>query len=184
VKFTITIGISAVALLATAPARAEVVSRSDAGFVIQRTVEVPAGASRVWHELVRPSVWWNGVHTFSGDAANLSLDLRPGGCFCERLPAVRGTPGRGAGAVEHLRVVHFAPGKLLRLSGGLGPLQSEGLSGALTFTLTEKQATTEIKLTYVVGGYMRYKSEQIAPAVDQVLGEQLTRLAKLLGGPT
>src|SRR3546814_17092150 len=35
---------------------------------------------------------------------------------------------------------------------------------------------------YVVGGYMRFKTAEIAPAVDRVIGEQLAGLAKALGG--
>src|SRR3546814_3111328 len=39
-----------------------------------------------------------------------------------------------------------------------------------------------IRFDYVVGGYMRFKVSEIAPAVDRVLGEQLVGLAKALGG--
>jgi hypothetical protein len=33
-------------------------------------------------------------------------------------------------------------------------------------------AGTRVSFSYVVGGYMRYKVPEIAPAVDKVLGEQ------------
>ena len=52
------------------------------------------------------------------DAKNLSIDARPGGCFCEKLP--------NGGGVEHARVVYVAPREVLRLSGALGPLQGVG----------------------------------------------------------
>ena len=38
-------------------------------------------------------------------------------------------------------------------------------------------------LDYIVGGYMRYKVEEIAPAVDRVLAEQIAALVALLGAP-
>jgi hypothetical protein len=37
---------------------------------------------------------------------------------------------------------------------------------------------TKISFSYVVGGYMRYKVSEIAPAVDNVLGDQFRRLLK------
>jgi hypothetical protein len=65
------------------------------------------------------------------------------------------------------------------MSGSLGPLQSEAANGTLTFTLVKTDTGTRIDLEYVVGGYMRFKPEEIAPAVDTVLGQQLAGLAKL-----
>ena len=40
---------------------------------------------------------------------------------------------------------------------------------------------TRLTWEYVVGGFMRYKPEQIVPAVDKVIGDQLVRLADKLG---
>ncbi|MBW8785200.1 MAG: SRPBCC family protein [Novosphingobium sp.] len=156
------------AALVAAPARAEVAAVSDAGFVVHLTTDVTATPAQAWAALVVPAQWWDGEHTYSGDPANLTLDPHPGGCFCERLP-------RGGG-VEHMRVLYAAPGKALRLSGALGPLQSEALTGTLTITLTPKAGGTQIAWDYVVGGYMRPKPAAIAPVVDRVLAEQLGRL--------
>ena len=39
-----------------------------------------------------------------------------------------------------------------------------------------------LRFDYVVGGYMRIKVTDIAPAVDKVIGEQLLGLANALGG--
>ena len=69
---------------------------------------------------------------------------------------------------------------VLRMSGALGPLQGEALNGTLTVTLTKTEAGTRIEFEYVVGGYMRMKTEEIAPAVDAVLGQQLAGLIKAL----
>jgi hypothetical protein len=39
-----------------------------------------------------------------------------------------------------------------------------------------------LRFDYVVGGYMRFKVADVAPAVDRVIGEQLKGLAEALGG--
>ena len=173
---------SALALLAQ-PAAAEVVASSESGFVVRETAEVPADPAQTWQALIAPQNWWNKAHTFSGDSANLYLDAQGGGCFCEKLPLKDGAPGTRGGSVAHMRVVYADPGKALRMVGALGPLQSEALTGTLTITLKPGGAGTRIVMEYVVGGYMRYKVEEIAPAVDKVLAEQLAGLAGSLGTP-
>ena len=81
------------------------------------------------------------------------------------------------GFVRHMEIVFCQPGKTLRLSGGLGPLQGMGVSGALTFQLELKNGQTEITLTYNVSGNPDLQLDKIAPAVDSVLAAQLERLA-------
>ena len=169
--------------LTTQSAAAEVVASSEAGFVVRETAEVPAAPAATWAALVAPQNWWNKAHTFSGDSANLYLDAQGGGCFCEKLPLKDGAPGTRGGSVAHMRVVYADPGKALRMVGALGPLQSEALTGTLTITLKPGGAGTRIVMEYVVGGYMRYKTDEIAPAVDKVLAEQLAGLAASLGTP-
>lgn len=160
------------------PAHAELIVKSDTGFVTRTTATVVTSPAETWDVLVAPARWWNKAHTWSGDAANLTLDPSAGGCFCEALPAAGSGLG---GSVEHMRVIHSSPGKVLRLSGALGPLQSEGLQGTLTITFKPVEAGTRIMFEYVVGGYMRFKTDEIAPAVDGVMREQLGRLAALAG---
>jgi hypothetical protein len=71
------------------------------------------------------------------------------------------------------------PPKLLRMSGALGPLQGEALVGTLTVVLKPlPDGGTHLTWSYVVGGYMRMKVDEIAPVVDEVLVEQFNRLAK------
>lgn len=169
-------------LCVAAPASAEVVASSDAGFVIRLSTEVTAKPDDAWKELVTPADWWNKDHTFSGDAANLYIDGQATGCFCEKLPAPKDAPaGRRPGSVEHMRIVYVDPGKVLRMSGALGPLQSEALDGTLTITLKPVAGKTRILWEYIVGGYMRYKSDEIGALVNKVLGEQLASLAAKLG---
>jgi predicted lipid-binding transport protein (Tim44 family) len=81
-----------------------------------------------------------------------------------------------------MRIVNSSPGRVLRMVGALGPLQGEAVTGMLTITLKTTPKGTRILWEYVVGGYMRYKPDVIAPAVDGVLAEQLARLAVQLGG--
>lgn len=173
---------ASLALLVAAPAQAELVAQTDAGFVIRHVAEVTASADDAWQALLAPAEWWSGEHSFSGDAKNLTIDARPGGCFCETLPG-EGDKGwlNPRGGVEHMRVVLADRPKALRMTGALGPLQSEALQGTLTVTLKPIEGGTRLTWEYVVGGYMRYTGEQIAPAVDKVIGEQLTRLAERLG---
>lgn len=170
------------ALALAAPAQAEVIAKSDAGFVTRATVTVAKPPAETWAALVAPARWWNKAHTWSGDAANLYLDPQATGCFCEFLPLPKDGPPNGRrGSVEHMHVIHVDPNKVLRMSGALGPLQSEALNGTLTVTLKPVDGGTRILFEYVVGGYMRFKTDDIAPAVDGVMSEQLHRLAALLG---
>ncbi|MCA0356792.1 MAG: SRPBCC family protein [Proteobacteria bacterium] len=164
----IMIGAAALALLAAATARAEVTDAQPAGFQVRHQVVIAAPAAAVWGVLVQPSKWWSSAHTWSGSAANLSLGAASGGCFCERLP--------NGGSVLHMTTVHAAPGQKLVLSGGLGPLQSSGATGAMTILLTEKDGATTVTVTYDVGGYFKGGLDKLAAPVDGVLGQQVQGL--------
>lgn len=164
------------------PARAKVVDVSDRGFVIRHIVEVPAGADATWAVLVKPAVWWDSKHTWSRNAGNLTLDARPGGCFCELLPGDEPkAPLRGG--VEHMRVIYVEKPRALRMSGALGPLQSDAEVGTLTVQLkvSDQGDGTQILVEYVVGGYSRVPFDKLAPAVDAMLGGQFQSLAIKLG---
>lgn len=163
-------------------ARAEVAAQSSAGFVIKHSVDTAANKADAWQALITPNKWWSGEHTYTGDAANLYLDAQATGCFCEKLPKPGDAPQtQRMGSVEHMHVVFADPQRgVLRMVGGLGPLQGEALHGTLTITLKPTDEGTRIEWVYVVGGYMRMDPEQIAPIVDKVLGEQLSRLAATL----
>jgi uncharacterized protein YndB with AHSA1/START domain len=157
------------------PAHGAVTSSSDVGFAIESSVNVAASPDVVYDLLTMPSRWWSSAHTYSGSAAYLTLDAKAGGCFCEALPA---KDGKRAGSVEHARVIHAAPGQMLRLTGALGPLQTEAVVGTLTFSLAAAGSGTRITMSYVVGGYLRAGAARTAPLVDQVLDEQLQGLAR------
>lgn len=170
------------ALVLAAPAQAEVIAKSDAGFVTRSSATVTKPPIEAWLALIAPAKWWNKSHSWSGDSANLYLDPQATGCFCEFLPLPKDAPpNTRRGSVEHMHVIYSDPGKVLRMSGSLGPLQSEALNGTLTVTLKPVEGGTRILFEYVVGGYMRFKPDEIAPAVDGVLKGQLDRLAAFIG---
>lgn len=165
------------ASLLAVPASAEVVESSSGGFATHDSAIVGADRAAVWEALVHPERWWS--HTWSDDPANLSLDARAGGCFCETIPAADGWP---RGSVEHLRVIMVMPGSALRMSGSLGPLQAEGLVGTLTVSLEDTPQGTRISWDYVTGGEARFSAAQFAPVVDGVQSEFLAGLVSQLGG--
>ncbi len=167
-----------IALLCAAPANAKVVDQSEAGFAVAHTAQVAATPADVWKMLRMPQSWWSKDHSWSGDAANFWLDQQAGGCFCEKLPDA----GSGVGSVQHARILFSKPNQMLRLSGAFGPLQGEALNGTLTIQIKETPTGSALRFDYVVGGYMRFKVGDIAPAVDKVIGEQLLGLANALGG--
>jgi len=167
-----------IALLCAAPANAKVVDQSEAGFAVAHTAQVAATPADVWKMLRMPQSWWSKDHSWSGDAANFWLDQQAGGCFCEKLPDT----GSGVGSVQHARILFSKPNQMLRLSGAFGPLQGEALNGTLTIQIKETPTGSALRFDYVVGGYMRFKVGDIAPAVDKVIGEQLLGLANALGG--
>jgi hypothetical protein len=159
---------AAIAAMLLPAAMSQAVEVSDQGFETRTELNIQAAPQRVYEQLLgKVGAWWNPAHTWTGDAANLSIDARPGGCFCEKLA--------GTGA-EHLRVTQLVPGKLVRLSGALGPLQSSGVAGSLSFNLSPAGDGTKLVVIYSVGGYWKGGFGGIAPAVESVITEQATRL--------
>ena len=157
-------------------AGAEVLNVAANGFEVRETAHITAPPDQVYAALLQPARWWSSDHTFSGNAANLVLDARAGGCWCETLP--------NGGSVEHLTVVFVAPGKALRLRGALGPLQGLAVDGAMTWNIQSVAGGTDISLTYTAGGYVKDGFDDLSKGMDRVLGEQLLRLKKLVdGGP-
>lgn len=155
-------------------ARAEVLDNQPGGFTISHKVTIAASPAKVWLALGRIGGWWDPNHTYSGNAANLAIDLRPGGFFTETLPS--------GGAVRHMVVVYADPGKTLRLQGGLGPLQAFGVSGSLTFAMKAGGAGTVLVETYDVGGHAPGGLDKLAGPVDGVLSHQVDRLVAYAEG--
>jgi uncharacterized protein YndB with AHSA1/START domain len=153
----------------TGVAHAEVVAAQPGGFEVVEHAHIAAPPQRVWDAIGKVGAWWTSVHTYSQDASNLSLSLEPGGCFCERW---------AGGAVRHMTVVAVMSQRLLRLDGALGPLGALAVTGRLTFDLKPVADGTDLKLTYVVGGWSADGLQSLAAPVDQVLGLQTERLSR------
>lgn len=155
--------------LCAAPAvHAEIAESTPSGFTVKFSASVRAAPAEVYQRIVRVGDWWSSDHSFSGDAHNLSIDARAGGCFCEKLP--------DGGTVRHMEVVFASPGKLLRLYGGLGPLQGIAAAGPMTFQLKPEPGGTRLDLSYSVAGYTPQGVSSWAAPVNEVLGAQFARL--------
>jgi uncharacterized protein YndB with AHSA1/START domain len=152
--------------------RAEVVAVAPAGFHLKLERTLAAPPDDAWAALLAVGGWWDDEHTYSGKGANMTLEPRAGGCFCERYDG---------GEIEHMRVAYVsAAAKQLVMTGGLGPLLWMGASGSLAITLTAVDGATAMKWEYRVSGFEPKGWEATAPLVDKVLGEQLDRLAASL----
>jgi len=152
-------------------ADAAVTESTPTGFQIEQTVHIAAPPDAVYAALIVPAKWWNSDHTFSGSAANLRLEARGGGCFCESWPD---------GSVQHATVVDAEPGKTLRLRGPLGPFQGHGVDSALTFTLKAAGNGTDLMLDNSVGGYMKGGFGKWPGLADMMLAEQMFRLKQFI----
>lgn len=160
----------ACAVLLAAQASVAAAAPSDVtpgGFLVTVVETTGATPRQLYEALGRVGAWWSPRHSWSGNAANLSLALEAGGCFCERWDRA---------SVEHGRVVHAAPERLLRLAASLGPLQAMGANGTLTFAIAERDGRTALTVTYRVGGAAGL--DALAGPVDSVIAEQARRLAR------
>lgn len=158
---------AALLALTAAPALAEVKSATPGGFEVGGSVVVAASPTRVWTMLTAPDAWWSHDHRwFKG--STLSLDLAPGGCWCEHAEDGR--------VSRHLETALVEPGSKLVLRGGLGPLQGQGATGGLTFEIKAEGEGSLLTWAYIVGGYTPGGLEAWAAPVDGVLSAQLANL--------
>ncbi|RDI99125.1 ATPase [Dyella solisilvae] len=137
--------------------------------LIQDTRTIHASPEKLYAALVDIGHWWNGEHTYSGDASHLSLKAEADGCFCERW---------GNQSVAHGRVIWAAPGHVLRLDTALGPLQGMAVQGVMTFTLKPAPEGASLQFEYRVNGSSGSGLDKVAQPVNEVLMEQLQRLQR------
>lgn len=162
------LAVSLVMLTTMAVTQAEVKHVSPYGFMVENDIVSNASPAQVWHALIKDvNSWWPKDHTWWGEAGTLSIIPAPGGCFCE-VAADK--------SAQHMLIVFVEPQKLLRMTGGLGPLQGMGLYGALTWTIEEIENGTKVVLTYNVSGVSVDGFAQLAPVVAQVQKSQLDSL--------
>ena len=161
------------AVVIAAPAAAEVVSADAHGFEIRHTANLVVPQPAAFAAIGDVRNWWSKDHTYSGNAANLSLVIRPGGCFCERFDG---------GGIEHLRVTYIQPGERITLTGALGPLLFQAVSGVMDIQVERIAGGSRITMNYRAAGFAKGNGATLAPAVDQVLGEQMKRLRAYAAG--
>jgi hypothetical protein len=167
--------------LCAAEAHSAVSASSPAGFVVKIEVPIAAARADVYARAWEIGRWWSDSHTYSGQAANMSMSREPGGCFCEKL--------ENGGFIRHGSVELSIPPSVLRFSGALGPLQELGAHGMLTmqFSAGAGEKETKLVVTYAVGGYEPAKGiGELAAIVDTVISEQFFRLKRYAetGKPT
>ena len=109
------------------------------------------------------------------EAAYLSIDARAGGCFCEKLA--------DGGSMQHMLITWAQPGKELRMTGGLGPLQMMGVHGGMQWRLKPADEGSVLEYNYVVTGFSPDGLAALAPIVDTVQGQQLEALRSYLAQP-
>jgi len=161
-------------LLAAGPASAEVLSASPTGFEVQEVVNLVVPQPSAYAAFGQVGQWWNKEHTYSGEASRMSLQLRPGGCFCEPL--------EGGGGVEHMRVTYLKPGEQIVLTGSLGPLLYQAPAGVMDVRFERIAGGTRVTLNYRAAGFAKGDGDKMAPLVDQVLADQMKRYRTYAAG--
>jgi hypothetical protein len=162
------------AVVAATPASAEVVSSSENGFHIRETVQMVVPTNQAYAAFSRLPAWWNKEHTYSGESANLSLALSPGGCFCERL--------EDGGGVEHMRISFIDPGKRIVFTGALGPLLYQATTGVMDIQFERIAGGAKVTMDYKAAGFAKGGAEKLAQIVDSVLADQMARYRKFAVG--
>jgi uncharacterized protein YndB with AHSA1/START domain len=172
-KLSAFLGVIAIALLAPVLVRGDVADSAAGGFTVKVAIKVEASPQEVYRRLVHNvGDWWDPAHTFSNDSHNLSIDDKPMGCFCEKLPS--------GGGVRHMEVVYADPGKRLVLIGALGPMQTMAATGSMTVELTPAGEGTKLAVVYALIGYFPGGMNTLAVPVDAVLTQQFMRLKSLI----
>jgi hypothetical protein len=155
------------AMAVATPAAAAVTASAPDGFISRNEVVVPVAPEAAWTALIAWHRWWSKEHSYSGTPPQLAATA--GGGLVERWPG---------GEVLHATVVNMLPPKLLRLSGGFGPLQALPVAAVLDIRLTAVGSTTRITMIYNVAGTAAAKLDALAAPVDSVMAEGLARLAR------
>jgi len=159
------LGFLGVALLASMPASAAVVQSGPNGFVVRHSVNLVIPPEQAYAAIGELPRWWDKDHTYSGDSANLSMSLKAGGCFCERLEK--------GGGIEHMHVTLVQPGERVVMTGALGPLLYEGVSGVMDLKIEKIAGGAKVTMDYRAAGFANGNAAALAPIVDKVLGEQI-----------
>jgi len=163
------LAVAGIAAAMSMPAMAEVKASAPDGLLFQFKGEIPLPRDAAWKRVLAVGTWWNATHTYSGEAANMTVDAVAGGCWCEMW---------SGGEVEHGRVIAIMNNEMLRFQTALGPLQGLGVNAVMTWTLADgpSQRTTSVTMDYGVVGSSLTNLVPMAAPVDGVLQEQFNRL--------
>ena len=149
---------AAILALSVTPAEAEVVARAADSFTLRYAVGSGIAPGDIGPALQGLPKWWDAAHTYSGSAANLSLDLTPGGCWCEKL--ADGTD------FDHGRTVSAEPDRFV-FNAPLGPLRGKTTKAELTVTWPGTDRGSTLIWTMLVEGP---GIGAMADVVDAVMG--------------
>lgn len=171
-KWVVALGL----VCASTAAQAEVVSSSPNGFHVRQSVQIVVPQERAYDAFGQVASWWNKEHSYSGKSENLSIALRSGGCFCERLD--------NGGGIEHMHITYIDPGKRIVLTGSLGPLLYEATAGVMDVKFERIAGGTKVTMDYKVSGFAEGGAEKLAPLVDSVLADQFKRYREYVRRPS
>ncbi|HBI76172.1 MAG TPA: hypothetical protein DDY19_07675, partial [Alteromonas macleodii] len=111
---------------------ADVNYADNSGFSITNESESYAPVEVVYsHFIQHVDMWWPKDHTWWKGA--LRIDEQAGGCFCETTDTA---------SAAHMQVSYVEPNKKVVMTGGLGPLQEMGVTGALTWVFSTIDSST------------------------------------------
>jgi len=148
-----------------------VIDKAASGFSLEITELTGATPAAAYQQFLKVSDWWLADHTWFGKSENLSIEPKAGGCLCEI---------DGDRQVMHLQVALVLPDSEIQFLGGLGPLQSMGVYGAMTWKFTPDPKGSKITLTYHVTGFTPAGLDHLAAVVDKVLHDQVNALVAKL----
>ncbi len=146
---------------------ADVIEAAPDRYVLKAEATSSLAPAEVWARLIKPAKWWHPDHTYSGSAANLSLDPQAGGLWREDWDG---------GSVQHGSVLLVQDGQKLRLDAPFGPLQDIGAKTTWTITLEPDGEGTKVTFDEIAYGSEASKLDMLAPAVDFVKTEAIRRL--------
>jgi hypothetical protein len=161
-------------LVAASPASAEIVSRGENAFTLRFAVGLEASREDVIDAVRNVPAWWDPAHSYTGDAANLSLAFQPGGCWCERM--------RDGTNFRHGSLVSIEPDRV-RFDAPLGPLNGKATRADLIFSAGPENRGTLAAMEFVVEGP---GVGAFADAVHGVMQQGWTRYVRFIeyGEPT
>ena len=166
------IWLSAASIALAAPAAAEVVASGSGHYELRHAGTSELAPDAMWERLLDVGSWWQDAHTYSGSAANLSLDAQAGGLWREDWKG---------GSVAHGTVLLVQPPTAdtpgtLRLDAPFGPLQERDARVVWTITVSAHEDGSEVSFSEVASGSARSGLDTLAPAVDFVKGKALEAL--------